>query len=280
MTGFGSASGAVDDKRWSVEIKAVNGRFFKLQSKLPAIMQDREITVENKLKARLVRGSVSLSVHYDDPRAAVSALNETAVRAYQDAFRRLGLREEGIPSLPGVWNAAPSTLADDALWAHIEKTIDAATDALVAMRRREGAAMAEALRTILQRVETLHAQVAERAPVMVTDYQEKLRVRVARLLEGSDAPVDEQSLAREVAYFADRSDITEELDRLRAHIEHAHQHLNDGGEAGRQLEFLAQEMLREVNTIGSKSSDAQIAKLVLGLKGEVERIKEQVANIA
>lgn len=281
MTGFGRAVNEADGLRVSSELKSVNGRGLKLSIKAPSSLAARESLLESKLRERLNRGTVTLvlRVQLTDP-SAVVAIDEQVVRAYQDVFRRLNLAEDRIPLMPGVIAQNGNDSLGDAEWTTVCETVNAALDDLVAMRSREGEAMSGVVCGLLDNVASLRDSIAERAPAVVLEYQQKLRERIEQLLEGEDrVRLEPEHLAREVALFADRCDVTEEIDRLHAHVTQARELIAKGGDIGRTLEFVAQEMHREVNTIGSKSSDAQLSKLVIRLKSEVAKIKEQVANI-
>ncbi|MEZ4270340.1 MAG: YicC/YloC family endoribonuclease [Myxococcota bacterium] len=280
MTGFGAARGNLANYEVSVELKSVNGRFLKIHSKLPPNMASRELEAEGLLKSRLRRGSVTLSLRArcTDPEGLVT-INDDVVRAYQSHFRRLGLSEERIPQLPGVLNQEREEAPDDSLWQAMAEIIAEALGELVRMREREGGALKTMIEQLCAAIETLRLQVKSRSTVVVTEYQAKLQQRLEVLLADSQISLDSQQVAREVAILADRSDVTEEIERLGAHLTQISQLLNKGGEMGRQLDFLAQEMLREANTIGSKSADAEISRYVIDLKTEIERVKEQVANI-
>lgn len=279
MTGFGHGAHEADGLSVRVEIKSVNGRFLKVSQRLPNSLAGRENAIESLIKGRIRRGSVTVTVVVDqqDPAALVS-VNEEVVRAYQTVFRRLGLSEERIPTLPGVLGGEIAPLGDDA-WKGVEKAVEEALARLIELRQREGRGLAQGLDAILKRIAQGTDQIAARAPAVVLEYQGKLQLRLEKLLEGRDLPVEPEHLVREVAIMADRSDLTEEIDRLRVHLRRAMELLQSGGEVGRTLEFVAQEMHREVNTIGSKSGDAQIAHLVVDLKGDIEKVKEQVANL-
>jgi len=159
----------------------------------------------------------------------------------------------------------------------VEQATRGAVAELVSRREHEGAALGEILSGLCTRIDELRLAVRERSPDVVAEHHAKLRERLQALLE--DATVDEQLLAREIAVLADRADVTEEIDRLGAHVIHAREVLAGDDAAGRTLDFLAQEMLREVNTIGSKSNDAALTRLVIDMKSAVEQLKEQVANI-
>lgn len=281
MTGFGAAGAERGGVAVEVEARSVNARFFKLSLKAPAALSAREADLEALVREQVRRGTVSLGVRLK--RAAsegVAAINEEAVRAYQVVFRRLGLAEQAIPGLPGVVSGRDEQSLADEEWAAVREGVKAALAALVQMREREGEALARVLGENLARMAAARDGVASRAPQAVREQQRKLRERVDALLADANTRLDEATLAREVAVLADRADITEELDRFAAHLQQARELLAGRDESvGRTLDFLAQEMLREVNTMGSKSADAAITRLVIELKSDVERFKEQVANV-
>ena len=279
MTGFGSGQRSGPGIDLFVEVKAVNGRFLKLSVRSPACLSSRESEIEALVKKRLARGSLTatIRVRRTDPEKMVT-VDEAMVRAYQSTFRRLGLSEERIPTLPGVLGSIQEEQLSAEEWRLMRDAVEEAVEQLVSMRLREGAGLRSAVEAICQRISDARQEVLQRAPKVVEEYRAKLTARLAVLLDES-MPLDEQQLAREVALYADRADITEEVERLGVHLQHVMESLASDGEVGRSLDFLAQEMLREVNTIGSKSADAQLARLVVGLKSEVERVKEQVANI-
>ena len=265
-----------------MELKAVNGRFLKVVARVPPCMGPQESLVETWLRDDIKRGSVTATVRVDFEAAQSAApINEELVRIYQEAFRRLGLREDRIPELPGVIGDSTVPALEEPQLAVVRLAAKAATEALVSMRETEGRALAETLLGLIQRVEGVVGRIGARAPQVVEEYHEKLRARVERLLEGTSTKeiLHPEQLAREVALFADRSDITEEVDRMASHIAQARQLLGEGGVVGRTLEFVAQEMHREINTVGSKSSDAEVARAVVEVKADLERLKEQLANI-
>lgn len=279
MTGYGAAERSGAGVVASAEVKSINGRFLKLSLRLPASLSAKEQELEGQVRAKLRRGSATLKIELqrDSPEALVQ-VDEAVVRAYQTAFRRLGISEEGLAMLPGVLVGNRGDLDDDA-WAVVRSAVDAALAELVAMREREGRALAAVLGATCDRIAELAQAIRGRAPAVVLEYKDKLHARIAALVEGFGTAIDSQLLAREVAIFADRSDITEELDRMTSHVAQIRELLARGEEAGRTLEFLSQEMLREVNTTGSKSSDAELSRYVVQLKTEVERFKEQIANV-
>ncbi len=280
MTGFGAATTEEAGIAVSIEAKSVNGRFLKASIKLPSGLSRYEGALEGLIREVVARGTVALSVFVEqtDPGALVS-VNEDVARAYHAVFEQLGVGPQNIAQLPGVIDPRRSMELNEEHWGVVEATARRALEALVGMRESEGARLSEIVGSLCESMEGLRSRIAERAPGVALEYQGKLSERVEALLDGSGVAPDPQLIALEVALFADRADITEEIDRLGAHLAQIDEKLGEGREVGRSLDFLAQELLRETNTIGSKSSDAQVTRGVIELKGEVERFKEQVANI-
>ncbi len=279
MTGFGSATQETAGLRISVECRSVNGRYLKINTKLPDVLRAEEPTFEKLLKERLQRGTVTLSVRIErtDPEALVS-VNEDVVRAYQAVFDRLGLSKDGIPTLPGVLGSARSELSAEQI-AGVRSACTEAVDALVEMREQEGRALESHLRQLCEGIAAERHKVLERAPAVVEEYRNKLKERIDAMLEGSGAELDDATLAREVAVYASRSDVTEEVERIVSHLDQIDGLLKSGDAAGRTLDFLGQELHREVNTIGSKSSDVALGRSVIEMKALVDRFKEQAANV-
>lgn len=290
MTGFGAADGAVAGGRLHLEVKSVNHRHLNVQLKLPTIVQGLEASVRDRLRARLDRGHVVVSGRWtpEGPGAGAGAqeieVDVERARAVLAALRRLG-EELGLPDDASLEFVArqPEVLslvqaeAPEAAWEEVAPVLDAALDALIATRAREGQALAAELGTRLRNIGLRLELVEARAPERVIRERDRLREAVAELI-GSHA-VDEARLAQEVALMADRIDITEETVRLRTHLDAALGLLEGDAPIGKQLGFLAQEMLREINTIGSKANDAPIAEAVIAMKGEHEKVREQVENL-
>jgi uncharacterized protein (TIGR00255 family) len=280
MTGYGSGRddgsfGIVD-----VEVKSVNARFSKVSIRAPSTLAARESDIEQQTLKTVKRGNVAVTVSLRSRSTQTPAtINEEVALAYQAVFKRLGLPEQGIPQLPGVILSQAPEAASDEEWRAVGRALDRALQGLASMRDKEGAALADVLSRSADKLGELREQVVARIPVVVKEHQTKLKERLDTLLEGSGMAIDPATLAREVAVLADRSDVTEELDRLASHLKQTRELLVSKEPVGRTLEFVAQEMLREVNTIGSKSADAQLARLVIDMKSEVERFKEQVANV-
>jgi uncharacterized protein (TIGR00255 family) len=280
MTGYGAARHEGADITADVEVRSVNARFAKVAIKAPASLAAHEADLEAQVLKAVKRGNIGLTIVMRGRTASTAAtINEEAVLAYQTVFRRLGLPEAAIPQLPGVILGRESEKVSDEEVAAVHKAVKTALDQLVAMREREGATLSEVLGSSVAKLASLREQVQTRVPAAVAEQQRRLRERVDALLAGSGTTLDPQTLAREVAVLADRSDVTEELDRLASHLKQARELLASAEPVGRTLDFVAQEMLREVNTVGSKNVDAVTGRLVIDMKSEVERFKEQVANV-
>ncbi|MGH7569649.1 MAG: YicC/YloC family endoribonuclease [Gemmatimonadales bacterium] len=299
MTGFGSADGSVLGGRLRVDIRTVNHRYFNPQFKLPAELAGVEGELRERLRALFERGHVAVTARWVEPPAspADAAVAVDVVRARQvvaalkDLKKRLKLK--GEPDLAfvarqpdvltvgtGAGGGAGAGRADGnraASWGELQPIVDQAARDVLTMREREGRALSEDLRARLDALETGAQRVADRAPVRLAAEYERLKKVVAELVGG--VKVDEQRLALEIALMADRVDIAEELVRFRTHLAACREALAGDGAVGKQLGFLAQELLRETNTIGSKANDAAITQAVIAMKGELERFREQLENL-
>jgi len=288
MTGFGSARGDAEGIAYDVEIRAVNHRYFKSVIKLPEVWSSAESDIEKGVRRQIARGAVSVTVRMrlTDERAACG-VNAAALRRYLDQLREVEV--EANPTLRidlGSLLQLPGVCEPPSIEEGCEKTrqllmdlIDEALTSLVAMREREGEALIADLLSHCDSIEAGLAVVEARAPGVVTDYQKRLRQRVADLTNAAEVDIDADALTREVAVFAERSDVAEEIARLSGHVEQFRTTVASSQAAGRKLDFIAQEMLREANTIGSKANDAEITRVVVEMKTAVDRIKEQVQNV-
>lgn len=292
MTGFGRGSASVNDSgvtsQVTVEVKSVNNRFLKVATRLPDLLSEMESEIESQVRGKLSRGSVYCLVQLEHPGAdGRFQLNTDLLREWHPRLAELArdLKTEA-PSLAsmlamdGVVNELrDSGEATDALKAAVLKALGDALAGLLDMRLREGAALRADLDMRVKKVAALAKQVESRAPQVVQEYRDKLKARIEKLLADSGVAVDDAALAREVAHFSDRCDITEETTRLEHHCVQFLKIIGGEGDVGRRLDFIAQEMLRETNTIGSKANDAQLASTVVEMKSEIERVKEQVQNL-
>ncbi len=288
MTGFGDAATERGGVHYAVEIRSLNNRFFKPTIKLPDNLAGLEPELETILRKRLERGSVTyvLKMRLNSAEAAYH-VNTAALEAYiaqlrnvrgLDGIARIDLA--GLLALPGVCSE-PRDESDE-IAAHgdaIRALSEQALAKLDEMRRKEGETLFHVLLYHLNVIRVELAEIQKRAPFVIDEYYKRLTLRVNQLLSKSELSVSQQDLLREVAVFAERSDIAEELQRLGTHLNTFEEACRKGEKAGRKLDFITQEMLREANTIGSKANDADVARRVVEIKGAIDRLKEQVQNV-
>ena len=286
MTGFGAGHGAGATEALDVEVRSVNHKFCEVKVRLPRELGALEPEAVKLVKERLARGGIDVSVRRAGGAGALAprvdvALAEAYARAFEELRARLRLPGAvtlaDVAGADGVIRLDEPELDLDAARAALRVAMGTALDALAAMRAREGEALARDLAGRLDAVEALVTRAAALVPQAVEHHRARLAERVQELTRG--IPLDPARLAQEVALFADRTDVTEEVTRLRSHLAQARALLGSGDPAGRKLDFLVQEMHREVNTIGSKSQSAEIAAIVVTAKAEVERMREQVQNV-
>ena len=287
MTGFGSADGAVAGGRLRIDIRTVNHRYYNPQLKLPGELSGAEGELRERLRQLLDRGHVSVSARWVEMPAGVDGVTvdleraRAVVNAMRDLKKKLRLKGEPDVGLvarhPEVLRSGGNGGAPDIGWPDIQAIVEAAAKDVLAMREREGKALARDLLSRLDALESGAAKIDARAPQRLTAEMARLKASVAELAAG--VRVDEQRLALEIALMADRVDITEELVRFRTHVAACRDALKGSAAVGKQLGFLAQELLREVNTMGSKANDAEITQTVIAMKGELERFREQLENL-
>ena len=285
MTGFGAAEGKVAGGRLRIEIRTVNHRYFNPQLKLPYDLAGVEGELRERLRALLERGHVAVSARWVEQPEAQAAVMLDLDRAKQvvKALRELKkqLRLKGDPDLAFVARH-PDVLTysgDGAVvtWADVQPVAERAAAEVLAMREREGRALSADLSARLDALEAGANVIAARAPERVKNELARLQKQVAEL--AGAVQVDPQRLAVEVALLADRVDIAEELVRFQTHLAAVRTGLAGSAAVGKQLGFLAQELLREINTMGSKANDAAITQAVIAMKGELERFREQLENL-
>lgn len=293
MTGFGAAAEQVDDVGYAVEVRSVNNRYFKALIRLPEEIAGLEAEIDSQLRKIIQRGSVTYTVKIKLPEKPANRINDGALKTYLEHLQSVHASVEAydhgthidltaLLALPGVLE--PDSQDIDLIEQArpiIRKLTVQACEKLTAMRDAEGAALAEELRVHRQAIQKHLAEIADRAPHVVEEYHQRLRSRIDDLLARAELKIDEHDLIREVAIFAERSDIREETARLAGHMDQFEQILDaePGSVNGRTLDFLAQEMLREANTIASKSNDALISRAIVEVKGAIDRIKEQAQNV-
>jgi uncharacterized protein (TIGR00255 family) len=285
MTGFGSAEGAVLGGRLSIEIRSVNHRYYNPQLKLPFELSGIEGQLRERLRHLFERGHVTVSARWVESPQRQGAVAVDVARARQLVAAAKELKKQlklkGDVDLAFVARhpevLTPHQDGATAQWSEVEPIAERAVQELLGMRAREGTALAAELAGRLAALEAGARAIEQRAPERLTAELARLKKAVAELAGG--VQVDEQRLAVEIALMADRVDITEELVRLRTHLAACRAALATDGAVGKQLGFLAQELLREVNTIGSKGNDAAVTQSVIAMKGELEKFREQLDNL-
>jgi uncharacterized protein (TIGR00255 family) len=285
MTGFGAADGDVAGGRLRLEIRSVNHRHLSVQLKVPGQLSDAEGAIRERLRSHFDRGHVTVSGRWlEEPsQAEAVSVDVERARALVGALRKLGrsLKLAGtldlatVARLPEVVRVSRPEITPDG--AGVLELLDRAARSCVAAREREGAALCADLTARLDALAALAGQVAAAAPDRLVRERDRLAAAVRELAGG--VAVDQARLSQEIAYLADRLDVTEELVRLESHLAAMRAALADKGAAGRRLAFLLQELGREVNTIGSKANDATIAAAVITMKTELEKLREQVENL-
>lgn len=286
MTGYGRCQIERDGRTMTVEVKSVNHRFLDTSYRLARHLMFLDDVVRKGVSARLARGHVDVFVNYENHREDAREIRvDTALAvAYQRAMSELSgalgieanLSLQEYARMPDVLTVQESAEDQDAVRELFEEALSGALDALIVMRAQEGENMKRDILDKIARIEEIREAVAARAPMVVEDYRIRLKERIAAMTEGE---IDEARLLTEIAVFADRAAIDEELVRLFSHTAQIRKMVEMAEPVGRKLDFLVQELNREVNTIGSKAMDAQIAQYVVQAKGEIEKLREQVQNI-
>ena len=286
MTGFGSAEGPVGRGRLQVEIRTVNHRHLNAQLKLPSMLQEAETELRELIRSKISRGHVTLTARWVEEVAQEQRIGlnveraREVVAAMEELKATLGLEGDidigFVARQPDVLTVAQldSTGIEGN---EVSRVTEAALEQLAAARAREGQVLGAELARLLGSIEDHLSDVERRAPDRIVCERDRLRAAVADLLNGQE--LDDSRLAQEIALLADKLDITEEIVRLRAHLAAASEAVNKTHPIGKQLAFLGQEMLREINTIGSKANDSPITHLVIAMKGELEKFREQTENL-
>ncbi len=286
MTGVATLTREIESGHLDLEVRSVNHRFLKVDVRADGARLPRlDGLAEAAAKRHLERGHVTFAVRFQAAAEALGpTIDERAFAAAAEQLRDLAARHglaavtvRDVLNVPGVLLGRSEP--DASLEAPLAEFLDAGVRALVVSRVREGSSLASVLESHIDRIAAITGEIAARADAQPTLLRDRLRARIAALLEGTGVALDPGSIEREAAALADRADVREELARLSAHVEHARDLVRAGGAAGKRLDFLGQELLREANTIGSKTPDLASTHLVLALKTEIERWREQVQNV-
>ncbi|AEG60565.1 YicC/YloC family endoribonuclease [Desulforamulus ruminis] len=288
MTGFGRGEACAEGRRFTVELKSVNNRYCEVILRQPRSLSQVEDKIKRQIQDRVARGRVDGYISIEETGEVTPAVkvDKALAVAYHKSMEELkeslsipgDISLKDLISLPNVISLEQPEENVEQWFPAIEQACTEALTGLINMRQNEGARLkADILQHAAQIKELILEQVAERAPLVVQEHRAKLTQKLAEWLE--EGALDENRLAAEVAIFTDRADISEEIVRLNSHVKQLEQILSEGGAVGRKLDFLVQEMNREINTIGSKANDLMITNAVVNAKSELEKIREQVQNI-
>jgi uncharacterized protein (TIGR00255 family) len=288
MTGFGRGSATGENFSVAIDLKTVNNRFLDVHLRMGTELSALEAVVKRRIGARLSRGRVDASITFERTGEVAYELNRpliagfiSALRSMQQEFDLTGEPDINVLArLPGAMQPVRDGL-DEKMIAGVVNAIDEALNELEQMREREGEALAEEMRNRLDEISRQVPAIEEAASGLVDNYRSRLQKRISELLarDTQGVEIDPGRLAQEVAYLADRSDISEEIVRLKSHLVQFRETLDSPGETGKRLDFLLQELNREANTVLSKSTDLSIKEAALVIKGEVEKLREQVQNV-
>lgn len=287
MTGFGRCEYADEERKFTVEMKAVNHRYLDVNIKMPKKLNFFESAIRSLLKEYMERGKVDVFISYEDFTEDNFALkyNETLAAEYLKHLNTMAekfglendIRVSTLSRYPEVFTMEEQGIDEKALWAGLEKALRGAAEQFVESRIKEGGHLKKDLCEKLDAMLSYVDFIEERSPVIMKDYKERLEARVAELL--GDRQMDDGRIATEVTIFADKICVDEETVRLRSHIKSTKETLEAGGSVGRKLDFIAQEMNREANTILSKANDLEISDTGINLKTDIEKVREQIQNI-
>lgn len=287
MTGFGRCENITDEYRISVEMKAVNHRYLDLSIKMPKKFNYFEASIRTLLKKYIQRGKVDLFINYEDYTEGNMCLkyNRALAAEYMDYFNKMAeefsiqndVKVSTLAKFPEVFSMEQAPDDEEHLWGILSAALEEAAVKFVQSREVEGEHLKNDLLGKLDYMTGLVDYIEERSPQILTEYRAKLEAKVQELLNGT--AIDEGRIAAEVTIYADKICVDEETVRLRSHIENTRKDLLSGGSVGRKLDFIAQEMNREANTILSKSSDLLISDKAIALKTEIEKVREQIQNI-
>lgn len=287
MTGYGKGEAVTQQGNFTVEIRSVNHRYGEVSVRLPRVFMAHENDVKRLVSALLKRGKIDVFIQWEETAVAssISRVDMAAARGYYDEFSRVAAEFKLPENFPlslilaqkGVMKDSVGSIDETELQPVLFSAVQSAVADIDTMRRREGEALELDLLSRRKQLAEWSGLINELTPQVVAEYRQKLKGRLELLMDGNE--FEEARLAQEIALMADRSDITEELVRLASHFDQFDEALKLAEPVGRKLDFLMQEMNREVNTIGSKSNDAELTTLVIRIKAEMEKMREQVQNV-
>ena len=287
MTGYGNCRKIADGREISVELRSVNHRYLEISCKVPKEMNFLEEKIKSELKQYVFRGKVDVyvSIGADENETAVVSINHSLVKGYLNALNEIAEKYQiandvsvmGLSKYNDIFKLTKPPADEEKLWASVKSVLDEAVEKFIAMRKTEGEKLYHDITKRCEKVLSLTEQIEQRAPQITAEYRKKLTDKINELL--GDTTVDEQRIVTEAAIFADKIAVDEETVRLKSHFEQLAEILNSNSPSGRKTDFILQEMNRETNTIGSKIQDIQISHIVVEIKSELEKIREQIQNV-
>lgn len=288
MTGFGRGEYSNDLYSFKVEIKAVNHRYNDISIKMPKHINYLEEKIKKVIKKKIYRGKVDvyINLEYIDESSVDVKVDINLARSYKEALEvlcnELNLKEDikinNIISMSDIVKTERKILDEDKIWNSLKEALEIAVNDIMIMKISEGEELKKDMMSHLDKITDFLNEIEERSPLVVIEYKEKLKERISNLLD-SNMDIDEEKINSEIVYFADKSNINEEIIRLESHLKQFKSILTENNPVGRKLDFLIQEMNREINTIGAKASDMLICQNVVEVKSEIEQIREQVQNV-
>lgn len=290
MTGFGRGEKIFDTRKYNIELKSVNSRFCDISIRMPRMFNYLDGDIRRVVTDRLLRGKIDIFVNYEDQGEAgqTVTVNSGLAKEYSEAAKAISAvtgREDDfgvarIATMQDVLSVTQNQINEDTASGELMETLNLAIDGMISMRKREGDNLIESILTKIGSLETIRGEVVTRAPEVVEAYKQKLESRINEILTSDQIEFyDDNRLAAEVAIFADKCAIDEEMARLSSHFSQARKILAEDGPVGKKMDFLVQEINREVNTTGSKANDIEITSRVLSMKNLVEEIREQIQNL-
>lgn len=290
MTGFGRGEKVDSERRVVIEIKTVNNKYCDMQIRMPRVLASLENKIREKISNYVQRGKVDVFITYEDnsPQSSQVICDLVLARAYTEALQKIsrtvdipeGINASVISRFSDVLRTETASVDNDLAWRVLEPALQQALENLCHMRRLEGEKLLQTVAAQIDEMEQLQAKIARRAPLVPEDYRQRLKQRIKELLGDQAAKiVDEQRLAAEVALYADKCSVDEELVRLQSHLAQLRSIMKKSGPVGKKMDFLIQEINREINTIGSKANDLEMTNHVVAMKSNQEKIREQIQNL-
>ena len=285
MTGYGKAEGAVGSRKYTVEVRSLNGKNLDLSVRMPSVLKEKEMELRKQLGARIVRGKSDVAIHFEaDAAEARHELNSPVIEKYVDALRTLAEKtDQPTGNLLSTAVRFPDAMQtsreafDHEAWEGIHALVVEAADQFDAFRDTEGATLHADFSVRLDTIDALEASLDPLLDARLKRVRERIRTNLEETVDR--AALDEGRFEQEVLYYIEKMDVSEERTRLRAHIVYFRDIMNTGSAQGKKLGFVSQEMGREINTLGSKANDAELQRIVVQMKDELEKIKEQVLNV-